>query len=88
MTKKKTKENLESVEEVVPEKEVAPEPVKPAVVVRKAAHTVPKSEPVMTFQRWFATLGKPAHHKAGMMAFTSTSGKRTPAAWNAAFKNY
>jgi len=86
--KKKNKDGLEleSEEEDVSSSPVAP--TAPVVVVRKAAHVAPKTEPLMTFTRWFATTGRPARHKAGLEAFTNTKGKRTPAAWNAAFKNY
>jgi len=58
----------------------------------------PKAEPakpvekivVMNFDRWFATLGKPEHHKAGMKIYrkSAVKGKRTAAAWQELFKNY
>jgi hypothetical protein len=45
---------------------------------------------VMNFDRWFATTGKPQHHKAGMLAFIKgrTSGKRTKESWDELFKSY
>lgn len=70
-----------------------------AVVQEKAADAVPQAEKadsapqqdatvLVTFDRWFRTLGRPEHHKRGMRAFASTDGKRTVAAWNQLFKNY
>lgn len=44
--------------------------------------------PVVSFDRWFATTGRPQHHKAGMRAYASTNGKKTVAAWNAVFAGY
>lgn len=45
---------------------------------------------VMTFDRWFAQTGKPAHHIAGMRAFggQKIKGKRTVAQWDALFQSY
>lgn len=43
---------------------------------------------LVTFDRWFALQGRPAHHKAGMSAYTNTKGKMTVDAWNKLFKNY
>jgi hypothetical protein len=47
--------------------------------------------PIFTFDRYFASLGKPAHWRAGMRAWLSNSaakGKRTVAEWNRLFKDY
>jgi hypothetical protein len=55
----------------------------------KAAKSKPV--PVLSFDRWFAQTGRPAHHKAGMHAYLSKGVlrmKRTVAAWNALFQNY
>ena len=43
---------------------------------------------VISFDRWFATTGKPEHWKAGMKAHAQTSGKKTLAAWAQMFENY
>lgn len=45
-------------------------------------------EMVISFDRWFPTLGKPSHWKTGMKAYAQTSGKKTIAAWAELFKNY
>lgn len=42
----------------------------------------------ISFDRWFATTGKPDHHKAGMRAFALTNGKKTINTWNDIFKTY
>lgn len=42
----------------------------------------------VSFERWFASTGKPDHWKHGMRAFAPTSGKKTIAAWAAIFKTY
>ena len=43
---------------------------------------------LLTFDRWFALQGRPAHHKLGMRAFASTKGKKTREAWDSIFENY
>lgn len=51
----------------------------------------PKPQPVFSFDRYFATLGKPAHWKAGMRAFLRTKdlrSKKTVAEWDRLFTNY
>ncbi len=51
----------------------------------------PKPIPVMTFDRYFATLGKPDHHKAGMRAYLSVrnlKGKKSVEAWNRLLDGY
>lgn len=45
-------------------------------------------QPLISFDRWFATTKRPAHHKAGMKAFASTAGRRTLAQWNTIFQAY
>jgi len=51
-----------------------------------------KPELMMSFDRYFAHTGKPAHHKLGMRAFLDkrggARGKRTVSAWKALFANY
>ena len=46
------------------------------------------SEPMLTFDRWFPTTGRPLHHKRGMAAYVNTKGRRTKAVWDALFKKY
>lgn len=44
-----------------------------------------------TFDRWFASLGRPIHHKAGMLAYLSkkaSQGKKTVAEWERLFASY
>lgn len=45
-------------------------------------------QPLISFDRWFATTKRPAHHKAGMKAFASTAGRRTMAQWTTIFQAY
>lgn len=45
-------------------------------------------EPLLTFDRWFISLGRPSHHKAGMQAYRPTKGRKTKAAWDRLFKDY
>ena len=55
-----------------------------------------KEEPVVTikppqvvmFDRYFMSLGRPMHHKAGMLAYVNTKGKKTREAWKALFAKY
>lgn len=49
-----------------------------------------KAVPVFTFDRWFASSGKPAHWKAGMRIFVGklVKGKRTQAEWERLFAGY
>ena len=58
----------------------------PAAAMPPAPPTPPV--PVVSFDRWFATTGRPQHHKAGMQRFAATKGKKTVAAWNAVFARY
>lgn len=61
----------------------AKKPVK--IVVKKER---PKPKVTMTFDRWFNTLKRPQHHKAGMKAFADTKGKRTKETWDRLFQGY
>jgi hypothetical protein len=84
-------ETVETSAEVPKEPEPAPAPAPKPTPKPKAPPK--KAEPVMTFDRWFAHQGKPAHHKAGMLAFLKKKGgrpnsKRTVAAWDALFATY
>jgi len=59
---------------------------------KKVSVTAPvvKSGPVvlLTFDRYFASLGLPAHHKAGMATYVKGSSKKSKEAWDLLFKNY
>jgi hypothetical protein len=68
--------------------EALPEDAAPVVVTVEAPQAAPAPEVRITFDRWFAMSGRLARHKAGMLAYTSTTGKRTVAAWDAAFQAY
>ena len=57
--------------------------VKPVIKKEK-----PKPLVTLTFDRWFNTLKRPQHHKAGMRAFADTKGKRTKEAWDRLFQGY
>lgn len=49
------------------------------------------AQPLMNFDRYFATTGKPAHHKAGMAAYLSAKGgnvRKTRDAWASFFTKY
>lgn len=78
-----------SVEESPAVETTAPEPVlsKP-MPSSKPMKTTKPAEPMLTFDRWFATTGRPAHHKAGMRAYVNVKGKRTKAFWDGLFKSY
>jgi hypothetical protein len=47
------------------------------------------SDYLITFDRYFIMLNKPAHHKRGMKAYLkSIKGKRTKEEWDNLFKGY
>ena len=48
----------------------------------------PKPPQMIMFDRYFMSLGRPMHHKAGMLAYKNTKGKKTREAWKALFKDY
>ena len=82
-------ETLETVEERLPEPELAPVFIPAPTPPPKPARAKP--EPVFSFDRYFASLGKPIHWKAGMRAWLSrraAKGKRTVAEWNRQFIDY
>lgn len=70
---------------------VAPEKPKEA---EKVAKTTDEPEaptptgPQIPFSRWFTSKGYKAHWRAGMEAFTNTSGLRTAEEWDNLFKAY
>lgn len=46
---------------------------------------------MLSFNRWFAQTGKPAHHRAGMLACITkklSQSKRTLESWNRLFASY
>lgn len=44
---------------------------------------------MITFDRYFLLLGRPAHHKRGMIAYVkSTKGRKTRAEWDRLFQGY
>jgi hypothetical protein len=49
---------------------------------------IKEEAPLVPFDRWFASKGFKPHWKAGMAAFTDTSGRKTATEWEAAFKAY
>lgn len=60
---------------------------------KRAEKRAKRSKPkvVLTFDRWFASTGKPAHHKAGMRAYINdkqAKGKKTVAEWERLFAGY
>ena len=60
-------------------------PAKPTPV----ASTAPKPKVLLlTFDRWFATTGRPMHHKAGMKAYVNVTGKRPKEFWDQLFAQY
>lgn len=83
-------ENEEKKE--MPAKEKAPAPAKKAKADPASAPKQPATpQTLLSFDRYFATLGKPVHHKAGMKAFLKKGegqGKKTQAYWELIFKNY
>ena len=59
----------------------------PKVEVKKKKSVQPAPQ-MITFDRYFISLGRPLHHRAGMEAYANTKGKRTRESWGALFKNY
>lgn len=99
MAKKKSKTDAAEEfkvagEELLKEEESIPEPMKvetSAKVVAAPAKTkveVKSAVQRISFDRWFSTTGRPAHHKAGMRAFVKSSGRKTKAAWDQLFAKY
>lgn len=74
-------ENLEELTEEKWAEILAEDPVP----VKKERPAPPQ---MITFDRYFVSLGRPMHHKAGMAAFTNTKGKKTIEAWDALFEKY
>ncbi len=42
----------------------------------------------ISFDTWFATTGRPNHHKKGMREFTNCTSRKTLDSWNKIFKDY
>jgi hypothetical protein len=57
---------------------------------QNSTETNPAKTPLMSFDRWFATTGKPIHHKSGMLVYLRNTflGKRTKADWDNIFMAY
>ena len=53
--------------------------------VKKDPPAPPK---MITFDRYFLSLGLPVHHRAGMAAYGNTKGKKTLEAWKSLFASY
>ena len=70
--------------------EVGDQPLNPTYVeaVKAKKKERPAPPQMITFDRYFLSLGKPGHHRAGMEAYTNTKGKKTREAWEALFKHY
>lgn len=85
----KVKRGTEATEEKTT---VAPD--KPRVEKKKPAALVKTATPAKTtglrfsFKRWFVSKGYKPHWRAGMEAFTDTSGLRTAEEWDHLFKAY
>lgn len=74
-----------------PPSEKKVEAVSSFVEPAKPAKTAKVTEEMVSFDRWFATTGRPVHHKLGMKVHISKAqiqGKRTVSAWNELFKKY
>ena len=66
-------------------------PMKHGDVTMNPAHhkaAPPKPPQMIMFDRYFMSLGRPMHHKAGMLAFCNTKGKKTREAWKTLFAKY
>lgn len=88
MAKKQKEETSSSVKEEVKSSPVEEQLIRPPKALPKRR---PKPEPVFSFDRYFATLGKPAHWKAGMRAYITKKdlrSKKTVAEWDRLFQNY
>ena len=44
--------------------------------------------PLLSFDRWFETTGRPPHHKRGMRAYTAMRGKHPKKFWDQLFAGY
>ncbi len=91
MGKPKKGEESGTKEEEVLDTPKASSPAPSTRPPRPMPKRLPKLEPVFSFDRYFATLGKPIHHKAGMKAFVKKAdlrSKKTVQAWNRIFAAY
>jgi hypothetical protein len=85
MARKRTDES----EEETPALEPVLAATRPPLAPPPREKTLP--QPVFSFDRYFATLGKPAHHKAGMRSYLRAAdlrSKKTVAEWDRLFANY
>jgi hypothetical protein len=76
--------DLEVIEEELEERKVYLDVFRP----EKLKVDAPKPPQMIMFDRYFMSLGRPMHHKAGMLAFCNTKGKKTREAWQALFAQY
>jgi hypothetical protein len=68
------------------ESKTAPSVPVPDPVVEAAK--VEWEKPHISFDKWFASLSLPLHHKQGMLAYTDCSIPRTVDEWKKVFANY
>ena len=85
---KPTAESVAAKPAPKPQAKPAPKPVaKPAP--KPALKPKPAPVAMFTFDRWFASTGKPSHWKGGMRKFVKNlKGKRTAEQWDALFQDY
>ncbi len=62
-----------------------PEDHKPEPTAKKVRPVPPQ---MITFDRYFLSLGRPMHHRAGLEAYKNTKGKKTLEAWKKMFADY
>lgn len=86
---------LDSFLKDMQEAEEKPKPKKRKTKKEKETEKVQKAaepkEPMLDFNRYFISTGKPPHHKAGMEAYLSErqlKGKKTKKAWDRLFQDY
>ena len=67
----------------------ATQPVQPSTPAPGATSDAPAAPPrLMSFGIYFQSLGKPAHHAAGMVKFAPTKYPRTKEDWDRTFAAY
>lgn len=54
----------------------------------QSVEVAPGDVALITFDRWFTSKSFKPHWKAGMAAYTDTSGRKTAAEWDAIFARY
>lgn len=88
-TKKETFEELkkqDDVEVIVPTR--GPLAEREVIVKEAPQKSVVPSEPLVPFDRWFASKGFKERWKSGMVAFTDVSIRRTMSEWDQIFSAY